>query len=256
LFRLRPIAMRGTSNLILDCALISDIGLKRKQNQDTGSVRPDLGLFVVADGMGGHQGGEIASQLCVETLIHTVETHPEEPDRALLDQAIQNANEAILKRAQEDSKLHGMGTTATALLIRGDTATLLQVGDSRGYFWNEDGIWQLTKDHSLVQEKLRAGLINREQVKSDEMKNVITRSVGYEPGLKADCFTIQVARGDGFLLCSDGVSGPVDDALMFEILEETRKNGLSLGEAAKRLIHTANSKSGDDNATVVLVKVL
>jgi serine/threonine protein phosphatase PrpC len=248
--------MRGTSNLILDCALISDIGLKRKQNQDTGSVRPDLGLFVVADGMGGHQGGEIASQLCVETLIHTVETHPEEPDRALLDQAIQNANEAILKRAQEDSKLHGMGTTATALLIRGDTATLLQVGDSRGYFWNEDGIWQLTKDHSLVQEKLRAGLINREQVKSDEMKNVITRSVGYEPGLKADCFTIQVARGDGFLLCSDGVSGPVDDALMFEILEETRKNGLSLGEAAKRLIHTANSKSGDDNATVVLVKVL
>ncbi len=248
--------MRGTSNLILDCALISDIGLKRKQNQDTGSVRPDLGLFVVADGMGGHQGGEIASQLCVETLIHTVETHPEVPDRALLDQAIQNANEAILKRAQEDSKLHGMGTTATALLIRGDTATLLQVGDSRGYFWNEDGIWQLTKDHSLVQEKLRAGLINREQVKSDEMKNVITRSVGYEPGLKADCFTIQVARGDGFLLCSDGVSGPVDDALMFEILEETRKNGLSLGEAAKRLIHTANSKSGDDNATVVLVKVL
>lgn len=248
--------MRGTSNLILDCALISDIGLKRKQNQDTGSVRPDLGLFVVADGMGGHQGGEIASQLCVETLIHTVETHPEEPDRALLDQAIQNANEAILKRAQEDSKLHGMGTTATALLIRGDTATLLQVGDSRGYFWNEDGIWQLTKDHSLVQEKLRAGLITREQVKSDEMKNVITRSVGYEPGLKADSFTIQVARGDGFLLCSDGVSGPVDDALMFEILEETRKNGLSLGEAAKRLIHTANSKSGDDNATVVLVKVL
>ena len=256
MFRLKPIVMRGTSNLILDCALISDIGLKRKQNQDTGSVRPDLGLFVVADGMGGHQGGEIASQLCVETLIHTVETHPEEPDRALLDQAIQNANEAILKRAQEDSKLHGMGTTATALLIRGDTATLLQVGDSRGYFWNEDGIWQLTKDHSLVQEKLRAGLINREQVKSDEMKNVITRSVGYEPGLKADSFTIQVARGDGFLLCSDGVSGPVDDALMFEILEETRKNGLSLGEAAKRLIHTANSKSGDDNATVVLVKVL
>ncbi len=256
MFRLVSIAMSGNSNLILDCALISDIGLKRKQNQDMGGVRPDLGLFVVADGMGGHQGGEIASQLCVETLIQTVERNPTDPDRTLLEKAIQDSNEAILKRSHEDSRLHGMGTTATVLLIRGETATLLQVGDSRGYYWNSDGIWQLTKDHSLVQEKLRAGLITREQVKSDEMKNVITRSVGYEPGLKADCFTFPVARGDGFLLCSDGVSGPVDDALMFEILEETRSNGLSLGEAAKRLIHTANSKSGDDNATVVLVKVL
>jgi serine/threonine protein phosphatase PrpC len=247
--------MSDDQNLILDCALISDIGLRRKQNQDTGAVRPDLGLFIVADGMGGHQGGETASQMCVETVLETV-GNSEESDSTLLEKAITAANQAILKRAGEDPKLNGMGTTATVLRIRGNEATLLQVGDSRAYFWTSEGIWQLTRDHSLVQEKLRAGLINRDQVKSDEMKNVITRSVGYEPGLKADLYSMPVARGDGFLLCSDGVSGPVDDALMFEILEETRKSGLSLGEAAKRLIQTANSKSGDDNATVVLVKVL
>jgi serine/threonine protein phosphatase PrpC len=247
--------MTSNADLILDCALISDIGLRRKQNQDTGAVRPDLGLFIVADGMGGHQGGETASQMCVETLIQAIESS-DGPDSTLLEQAITSANNAILKRAGEDSKLTGMGTTATVLRIRGSTATLLQVGDSRAYFWRPEGIWQLTRDHSLVQEKLRAGLITRDQLKSDDMKNVITRSVGYEPGLKADCYTLPIARGDGFLLCSDGLSGPVDDSLMFEILEETRKNGLSLGEAAKRLIHTANAKGGDDNSTVVLVKVL
>ena len=248
--------MSEPTDLTLDCALISDIGLRRKQNQDTGAVRPDLGLFIVADGMGGHQGGETASQLCVETLILAIEASDDEPDHILLEKAIQSANHAILKRAGEDPKLTGMGTTATVLRIRGSLATFLQVGDSRAYYWTPDGIWQITRDHSLVQEKLRAGLITRDQLKSDEMKNVITRSVGYEQGLKADCYTFPVARGDGFLLCSDGVSGPIDDTLMFEILEETRKNGLSLGEAAKRLIHTANSKGGDDNSTVVLVKVL
>ncbi len=240
----------------LESALLSDIGMKRKQNQDSGAALPELGLFIVADGMGGHQGGEIASQMCVESIIQNVQSAPMTNDSILLDQSVQLANQAINQRASIDPKLSGMGTTVTVLKISGSIATILQVGDSRAYYWNSNGIWQLTRDHSLVQEKLRAGLITREQVKFDDMKNVITRSVGYELGLRGDTFTFPLESGDGFLLCSDGLSGPVDDALMFEILEESQKNGLSLGEAASKLIQTANARGGDDNSTVVLVKVL
>ena len=133
--------------------------------------------------------------------------------------------------------------------------TIAQVGDSRAYYWNKDGIWQITRDHSLVQEKLRAGLITREQVKTDDMKNVITRSVGYEMNVKTDIYTMEVEPGDHFLICSDGLSGPVDDDLMFDILEESAKSGLSLEDTAKRLIQKANERGGDDNSTVVLVQI-
>jgi protein phosphatase len=128
------------------------------------------------------------------------------------------------------------------------------VGDSRAYLWNADGIWQISKDHSLVQEKLRAGLITREQLKSDEMKNVITRSVGYEPNVRGEVFKVEIRPGDGFLLCSDGLSGPVEDQIMHEILMDGESRGRPLSEAAERLVHAANSNGGDDNVTVVLVK--
>ncbi len=244
----------GTS---FECVFVSDIGMKRKQNQDSGIVRPDLGFFMVADGMGGHQGGETASRMCVEKIVEHVARNAEssQNDTALLEQGLRVANQTIYETSQSNPALRGMGTTATILRISGSLATILQVGDSRCYYWSKLGLWQLTRDHSLVQEKLRAGLITRDQVKKDEMKNVITRSVGFELGMKADVLRLPVEPGDGFLICSDGLSGPVDDSLIFEILDESIASGVSLSDIATRLIHEANTRGGDDNSTVVLVKV-
>ncbi len=241
----------------LTAAFLSDIGMRRKQNQDSGLARPDLGLFLVADGMGGHQGGEAASKLCVEKIeSHIAQyAHTQNNDTALLQQGVMIANQSIFELSQKDSSLSGMGTTTTVLKISNNLATIAQAGDSRAYYWNKDGIWQITRDHSLVQEKLRAGLITREQVKTDDMKNVITRSVGYEMNVKTDIYTMEVEPGDHFLICSDGLSGPVDDDLMFDILEESAKSGLSLEDTAKRLIQKANERGGDDNSTVVLVQI-
>jgi len=240
-----------------DCSLVTDIGMKRKQNQDSGVVRPELGLFMVADGMGGHQGGETASRLCVEKVTEYVQSHSEDENKSyMLEQALQLANRAIFDVSEKDPKLRGMGTTATILRISDALATIVQVGDSRAYYWNQAGLWQLTRDHSLVQEKLRAGLITRDQVKSDEMKNVITRSVGYEATVKADIYQFPVEKGDGFLICSDGLTGPVSDALIFEILEESRASGLSLEATAHQFVKSANGGGGDDNVTVALVKLI
>lgn len=249
--------MNDQATLTFDCAFLSDIGMKRKQNQDSGTVRPDLGLFIVADGMGGHQGGETASRVCVEEVTRHFEKFQNSAmdERALTEEALLSANRTIYEISTKDTALQGMGTTATILRIANHLATIVQVGDSRVYYWNKTGLWQLTRDHSLVQEKLRAGLITRDQVRSDEMKNVITRSVGYEANVHADTYQFTIDQGDGFLLCSDGLSGPVDDALIFEILEETTSSGLCLEDAAKRLVQAANSRGGDDNVTVVLVKV-
>jgi serine/threonine protein phosphatase PrpC len=257
--------MNHTSQLpTLYSAMQTDVGLKRKQNQDSGLAIPELGFFIVADGMGGHQGGEIASQLCVEKFAEYLRANPADAshpidDVTLLYQALHVANQAIYDQSQRDPHLLGMGTTVTALKISGSRATILQVGDSRAYYWNEKGIWQLTRDHSLVQEKLRAGLITREQAKTDDMKNVITRSVGYELQVKPDLYGFDIAKGDGFLLCSDGLTGFVSDSLMFDILEETVTSGLSLNEALKtaseRLISEANRGGGDDNITVVIAAI-
>lgn len=241
--------------LKLQAALLSDIGMKRKQNQDSGRIAPELGLFIVADGMGGHQGGETASRLCVEKVCEHVAEHNDEDleSETLLHQGLLIANQTIYDLSQQEPGLHGMGTTATVLQIRNREATVMQIGDSRAYFFNSQGLWQITRDHSLVQEKVRAGLITRDQVKTDEMKNVITRSVGYEPAIKVDAYHLNLEPGDGFLICSDGLSGPVSDEKMFDILVKNAMPGVSLEDKAQALVNEANQNGGDDNVTVVLV---
>lgn len=239
-----------------EAALATHVGMKRKQNQDSAAIKEELSLFILADGMGGHQGGEIASQLAVDAVAENFLKNPSTPTSILMHQSILQANQAIYDRSFAEPALRGMGTTTTVLKLADDgIAHIGQVGDSRAYYWNSQGIWQLTQDHSLVQEKLRAGLITREQVKTDEMKNVITRSVGYEHNLKVDLYTFPVKSGDGFLLCSDGLSNPVSDALMFDILDESLKSGLDLKDIANRLVEAANQRGGDDNVTVVLVRI-
>lgn len=243
-------------NQNFEAALFSHVGMKRKQNQDSAGIKPELGLFILADGMGGHQGGEIASALCVEKISEYFAANNGNNPSQFLQQGLLHANQAIYDRSRIEPQLKGMGTTATVLKLSDQgTAHIAQVGDSRAYYWNSQGIWQLTQDHSLVQEKLRAGLITREQMKTDDMKNVITRSVGYDQNLKVDVYSFQAKAGDGFLLCSDGLSNPVSEALMFDILDESAKSGLPLEDTAKRLVEAANQRGGDDNVTVVLVRI-
>jgi PPM family protein phosphatase len=237
----------------------TDIGRKRTQNQDNMAAQPELGLFMVADGMGGHRGGETASALAVEIVAkHIVEAEKQddwEPTSAIID-AIRTANEEIYHQAFEQPQLQGMGTTITALLFRDGVLTIGHVGDSRCYFMRPEGLWQATRDHSVVQEKLRAGLITREEMKTDRMKNVITRSVGFEPEVNVETYEMKVKPGDTFLLCSDGLSGLVEDSKIAEVVMQRHFAESNTDSAVRELIDAANGNGGDDNITVVMVEVL
>ena len=235
----------------------TDIGRKRAQNQDSLSAHPELGLFVVADGMGGHQGGETASAMSVNVIPEIFKTLKEKnwDNCSAIKKAIEEANLAIHRKASEEPKLSGMGTTTVSLLIEGSTAPIGHVGDSRCYFMRDQQLWQLTRDHSLVQEKLKAGIITREAMRTDKMKNVITRSVGFEPGVEIDVYELQTLPGDLFLLCSDGLSGPLNDEHIFKTLTDSENSNKSIQETADILINEANRMGGDDNITAVLVKV-
>ena len=179
----------------------SDIGKKRTQNQDHGKAAPEFGLFSVSDGMGGHQGGETASATATDVIWEYIRQLNRDAgwDPALsIRRAIEAANSAIYAKSLEEPKLRGMGTTTTALLFKDRSVTIGHVGDSRCYFLRPRQVWQLTRDHSLVQEKLRAGLITRKELRTDRMKNVITRSVGFERDIEVELYHMEVKVGDTF----------------------------------------------------------
>lgn len=241
-------------------AWATDIGLKRQKNQDSGFASDEMGLYIVADGMGGHQGGEIASQMAIDTMTAAMQgvvgpNSEFEKAIAALKESIHRANHLIFERSLRENNLTGMGTTTTALLCSQQQAALAHVGDSRAYLIRPGQIWQLTRDHSLVQEKLRAGLITREQVKSDSTKNVITRSVGFGQDTEVDIYLLDLCPGDLILICSDGLSGQLDD---MEILEVTQKRAGhtpdDLKETVQDLISWANGRGGFDNTTAILMK--
>jgi protein phosphatase len=243
----------------------TDIGRKRSQNQDSIGSFPDLGLFLVADGMGGHRGGETASAMAVEVISQVVRQWLSKSDwnpSHVLTDAIQKANNAIFDRSQSDPNLQGMGTTTVAILLKDNSLTIGHVGDSRCYYYRPGGIWQLTRDHSLVQEKLRAGMITRAEVKTDRMKNVITRSVGFEPDVAVELYHMDTQPGDQLLLCSDGLSGLVEDEQILSILQKHQARNTSdqsfdkkMKETVQELIATANSNGGDDNISTILVEI-
>lgn len=249
--------MGATSALRLKAAGFSHVGMKRKQNQDNFLLVPELRLFVVADGMGGHKGGETASYLAVHAIAEYFRGHSSELDPiATLHQAIMAANMAIQNKGRIDTSLAGMGTTTVAMHFTSDQLFLGHVGDSRCYLVHPNRIWQLTRDHSLVQEKLRAGLITRAQLKTDRMKNVITRSVGFENEVDVDIYQLAPNSGDVFVVCSDGLSGMVEDDAIRDIIDDYVFKQGSLDGAVKKLIETANSNGGDDNVTAVVVQVV
>lgn len=260
----------------LEAAFLTDIGKRRANNQDSGGAFVESRLFVVADGMGGHRGGEVASKIAVET-IHEVFARAlasGKPAGVALSEAAKMANQKIMERSRKETDLEGMGTTATSLYFdppgksENAKAWIGHVGDSRCYLIRRDGIWQMTRDHSLVQEKLRAGMITREQLKTDRMKNVITRSVGFDLHFGIDLYEYTPQAGDLFLLCSDGLSGPLDDSKIFEIANEVYFSALDteafkgrdqgyeplLKILTEALIRNANERGGDDNITALIAR--
>jgi len=236
----------------------TDIGRKRAQNQDNGAAFPELGLFIVSDGMGGHRGGETASATAVEVIVSFVRKAEEKKDwepKILISDAIQAANLSIYEKSVDEPQLQGMGTTTTALLFKDNGLTIGHVGDSRCYFFRPKAIWQATRDHSLVQEKLRAGLISRSEVRTDQMKNVITRSVGFEKDVNVEIYQMDVQIGDCFLVCSDGLSGLIEDPMILEIVQKHLFEEGDIQKVVDELIAMANANGGDDNITSVMVQV-
>ncbi len=241
----------------------TDVGRKREHNEDTFLVNEDLGLYVVCDGMGGHAGGETASRLAAQTIERELLSarlrgdDPFKSDKPLADtalasalrEAIEGACAAVFRTSRANPELAGMGTTCISLLIKGEQAVLGHVGDSRAYLLREGEIYQLTEDHSLVNEQIRAGLLSLEEARKSRLKNVITRSVGFEEDVLVDLMGLATRAADRFLLCSDGLSNRVSADEIRDLFLKT-----DLDAAPAKLIDLANARGGDDNITVIAVQ--
>lgn len=234
---------------------LTDVGLKREKNEDSYLIDEEINLFVVADGMGGHKGGEVASHLAVNTMKEVIGYHLKNSSffspKAVLEEAYKQANDRIHKKSHTDFELQGMGTTMVALFFYKDTLYVGNVGDSRAYLFREDFVWQMTEDHSVVNEHLRAGLIRDADVKNFQAKNFITRSVGFEKEVICDIFERKYLPGDRYLICSDGLCGLVNDQSLLEICKNDSRE-----RAAERCIKAAKERGGDDNITTLIVDVV
>lgn len=236
---------------------ITDIGRKRKVNQDfvyssERLVGPLPNLFLVADGMGGHNAGDYASRLAVETIVErsrgSLETNP----LRVLDEAVQSANGLVRKRAQETPELQGMGTTVVAAVIDGRELYVANVGDSRLYIVNSGEIRQITKDHSWVEEMVRRGGIGKAEARNHPDKNIITRAVGAEETVRIDFFQVLLQEGDVILMCTDGLTNMLED----EEIRMTLDGARDIVEKAQGLVRAANERGGRDNISVVLIEFI
>ncbi len=234
---------------------MTDIGRRREMNQDymytsETAVGKLPNLFLVADGMGGHKAGEYASRFTVDKIVEDIsELQTEEPVTALKE-AMEDANRKLLKEAEADSKKAGMGTTLVAASVIGNRLYVANVGDSRLYIVNHDAITQITRDHSLVEEMVRLGEMDKAEARNHPDKNIITRAIGVLPEVSADFFEIEVKPEDTILMCSDGLTNMVDDEEIKRIVLGQR----DIVEKAEKLVETANINGGKDNITVVLIE--
>ncbi len=252
-----PVRLKAAS------AGLTDVGRKRDHNEDSFLIDEELQLYVVADGMGGHAGGGTASRIAVETIdkrlrdLRAQVQHTHAPTSNLQDSpvpetirtAVEQACLAIFAKAQEDPELAGMGTTVISLLLDDAHAFFAHVGDSRAYLVRGELIQQISEDHSLVNEQIKAGMITPEEARHSRYRNIITRSVGFEEEVQVDVMGLLAEPGDIFILCSDGLANMLEDT---EILEIVRANPLD--EIPTKLIALANERGGDDNITVVAVR--
>ena len=236
---------------------LTDPGCVRTQNQDAFQiVQLDrfTQLCVVCDGMGGAKSGNIASSLAIDVFVQEIKrVHKSGMSREQVEQMLRGAaklaNFTVYDQAQEVEDFGGMGTTLVAVYITGRRATIVNVGDSRCYAVNREGIQQITTDHSLVQMMLRRGELTEEQARFYPGKNYITRAIGTEPTVECDIFSWKLERGDALLLCSDGLHGIVDDQeMLFEVV-----HGVNKANCCQRLLNIAKSRGAPDNVTSVLV---
>lgn len=240
--------------MILEAYCQTDIGLRRERNEDSFLIDESLGLFLVADGMGGHRGGEVASRLAVETTREVILRHSKDSrrmmPRQLLAEAYREASNRIFDKARSEGsqELQGMGTTLVCAYLHRETLYIANVGDSRAYLFTSPYLWQITEDHSLLNEQLRAGVFSERDIESFSAKNVITRSVGFERDVMCDIIERDLRPGEMFLLCSDGLSGLVTDMRIAEILRTTPQN-----QVVSTCINEAKKNGGDDNVTCMLL---
>jgi len=245
--------------LAIEYAGASHRGRIRKENQDCYGKFPEDNnhldhptgqLLVVADGMGGHLGGQEASRLAVETLARVVTSDPPSDFRKRLQQGFEAANRVILEKASQHLNLQGMGTTCTALLLHGQAATVAHVGDSRAYLIQASGWQRLTQDHSHVAEMQRQGILTEQEARAHPHRSVLTRALGILPSVSVDYQEISFEVGDLFLLCSDGLLNVPEDTLHEVAVSQSPK------EACSILISLANQAGGEDNVTVLIARIV
>jgi PPM family protein phosphatase len=247
-------------------AVASHPGLRREENEDAYSTRKDLGLYMVADGMGGHAAGEVASKLAVEVIesfindthdadVNTTWPFPYDTTLSLdgnrLKAAFRLANRRLAAAMEDNDHLRGMATTAAAVLLGKGSPVVAHVGDSRVYLWREGLLHQVTQDHSWVSEQVRAGVLTETDARRHPWRNVVTRALAGGDDPQVEVSEIEVKAGDRLLLCSDGLSGVVPP----ERLEEIVGRSTALQETCQALIDAANEAGGPDNITVAMLKV-
>ena len=251
----------------IEFAAITDIGKIRDKNEDNVLISSDIGLGVVADGMGGHSAGEIASNIAVSVLAETIRKinknemqipqtflpNLNKTERKLL-LAANLANAAIYSTAQTSKLYRMMGTTMTGVLFENNFATAVHVGDSRLYLFRNDKMTQITTDHSLVTEHIRRGLLTKKDAAHSNLQNVLTRAMGVKKNVEFDLLKFPAKVGDIMLLCSDGLYKGLEDAEMARILQENKD--LPLVKLCKLLVQTSNKNDGQDNITTLLIKIL
>jgi PPM family protein phosphatase len=245
---------------------LTHVGRQRQHNEDSYLVADEAKLFLVADGMGGHAAGEIASRIAVDSIsefiLHTKEddgTWPHAYDEHFkrstnrLMAAVRLANTRVLEAMRKDARLRGMGTTVVACLADGETMSVAHVGDSRAYMIRNNQLQRITNDHSWVFEQVQAGMLTEAEAEKHPLRNVITRALGGALQVTPDASEIEVKEGDVFLLCSDGLTGMVPEDEILKVV--TQSNG-DLEKACQKLIEEANERGGLDNVTAILVKAV
>ncbi len=238
---------------------ITDIGLRRRENQDTYAFEafgaPDTVAAVVCDGMGGVSGGRLASSIAVSTFLEELHARAhinmtEEQVCEMEAECVRRANAAIFARSREEIAYRGMGTTLVAAIASPESAVICNVGDSRAYHIGSEGIRRVTRDHSVVESLIEAGNITPEEARTHPNRNLITRALGPENEIEADCFTVPLAEGDCLLLCSDGLIVTAEDEELLSVVRAAEDGEQALAQ----LLELSKSRGAPDNVTIVLIR--
>ena len=240
----------------MDAYAVTDVGQVRSMNQDfifalTEPIGSLHNLFIVADGMGGHRAGDFASSYAVQQIVESIRRSTETRPALILQKAVRYANYCLYEKAEEYEAYQGMGTTLVALTVFGSEALAVNIGDSRLYVVSEDGIRQISEDHSLVAELVRKGELTPGEARRHPDKNIITRALGIQEEAQIDLFPFHVDDGNRYLLCSDGLSNMVEDEELFRIIRQDK----DIQEIGGELLMKANRNGGLDNIAVVLVEI-